>query len=184
MAALVRTPSGGAHLYAPGSGQGNGSLRGQHIDFRSAGGYVLAPPSAVGGRPYVVVSHQAHGDPIDWAKVREHLEPQRERQWEPGAAGLMHRFRGSVAGPMAPKQEPAAGVRRGLLAVASAVDQPLQPSGVGVVAAELSMRVRVSVSSGTLSRGTGPGNPPDRPRLSDSGRLCDRSLAVFARLSR
>ena len=87
----------------PRSGQGNGSLRGQHIDFRSAGGYVLAPPSAVGGRPYVVVSHQAHGDPIDWAKVREHLEPQRERQWEPGAAGLMHRFRGSVAGPMAPK---------------------------------------------------------------------------------
>jgi hypothetical protein len=85
VAALVRTPSGGAHLYAPGSEQGNGSLRGHHIDFRSAGGYVLAPPSAVGGRPYIVVSHQAHGDPIDWAKVREHLEPQRERQWEPPA---------------------------------------------------------------------------------------------------
>jgi len=85
VAALVRTPSGGAHLYAPGSEQGNGSLRGHHIDFRSAGGYVLAPPSAVGGRPYVVVSHHAHGDPIDWAKVREHLEPQREHQWEPPA---------------------------------------------------------------------------------------------------
>jgi Bifunctional DNA primase/polymerase, N-terminal len=85
VAALVRTPSGGAHLYAPGSEQGNGSLRGHHIDFRSAGGYVIAPPSAVGGRPYVVVSHQGHGDPIDWAKVREHLEPQRERQWEPPA---------------------------------------------------------------------------------------------------
>jgi hypothetical protein len=85
VAALVRTPSGGAHLYAPGSEQGNGSLRGQHIDFRSAGGYVVAPPSAVGGRPYVVVSHQGHGDPIDWAKVRGHLEPRRERQWEPPA---------------------------------------------------------------------------------------------------
>ena len=85
VAALVRTPSGGAHLYAPGSEQGNGSLRGHHIDFRSAGGYVVAPPSAVGGRPYVVISHQAHGDPIDWAKVREHLEPQREHQWEPPA---------------------------------------------------------------------------------------------------
>src|SRR2546430_4640883 len=80
---LVRTPSGGAHLYAPGSVQGNGSLRGHHIDFRSAGGYVVAPPSTVGGRPYVVVSHQAHGDTIDWAKVREHLEPQRERRWQP-----------------------------------------------------------------------------------------------------
>jgi Bifunctional DNA primase/polymerase, N-terminal len=85
VAALVRTPSGGAHLYAPGSEQGNGSLRGHHIDFRSAGGYVVAPPSAVGGRPYVVVSHQGHGDPIDWAKVREHLEPPRERRWEPPA---------------------------------------------------------------------------------------------------
>ena len=85
VAALVRTPSGGAHLYVPGSEQGNGSLRGHHIDFRSAGGYVIAPPSAVGGRPYVVVSHQAHGDPIDWAKVREHLQPQRERQWQPPA---------------------------------------------------------------------------------------------------
>ena len=52
VAALVRTPSGGVHLYAPGSEQGNGSLRGHHIDFRSAGGYVIAPPSAVGGRPW------------------------------------------------------------------------------------------------------------------------------------
>jgi hypothetical protein len=85
IAALVRTPSGGAHLYAPGSDQGNGSLRGHHIDFRSTGGYVVAPPSAVGGRPYVVVSHRANGDPIDWAKVREHLEPPRERQWDPPA---------------------------------------------------------------------------------------------------
>src|SRR4029077_20437465 len=84
-AALVRTPSGGAHLYARGSEQGNGSLRGHHLDFRSAGGYVIAPPSAVGGRPYVVVSPHPHADPIDWAKVRAHLAPRRERQWEPPA---------------------------------------------------------------------------------------------------
>ncbi|HZL03755.1 MAG TPA: bifunctional DNA primase/polymerase, partial [Cellulomonas sp.] len=41
----VLTPSGGLHLHYPGTDQRNGSLRGLHIDFRGAGGYVLLPPS-------------------------------------------------------------------------------------------------------------------------------------------
>ena len=44
-------PSGGLHVYYAGSGQRNGKLARHHLDFRGAGGYVLAPPSRVHGRP-------------------------------------------------------------------------------------------------------------------------------------
>ena len=54
-AAYVRTPSGGLHAYFTGTGQRNGHLPGQHLDFRSAGGYVLVPPSQVDGKPYQLV---------------------------------------------------------------------------------------------------------------------------------
>ena len=50
--AYVRTPSGGLHAYFTGSVQRNGHLAAHHLDFRSRGGYVLAPPSRVGGKPY------------------------------------------------------------------------------------------------------------------------------------
>jgi hypothetical protein len=88
--AVIATPSGGLHLYYRGSDQGNGSLRGHHVDFRSGGGYVVAPPSEVRRaadgqpRPYVVVHHQASTDQIDWATVRGRLDPQPERTaWTP-----------------------------------------------------------------------------------------------------
>jgi hypothetical protein len=42
-AAHVRTPSGGLHAYFRGSDQRNGHLPAHHLDFRSRGGYVLAP---------------------------------------------------------------------------------------------------------------------------------------------
>ena len=50
--AYVRTPSGGLHAYFTGTGQRNGHLPAHHLDFRSRGGYVLAPPSRVDGKPY------------------------------------------------------------------------------------------------------------------------------------
>lgn len=46
-APTVRTPSGGIHLYFMGTQQRNGSIPDEHLDFRSAGGYVLVPPSKV-----------------------------------------------------------------------------------------------------------------------------------------
>lgn len=85
-AVLVRTPSGGLHVYFPGTAQGNGRLPGQHLDFRSAGGYVVAPPSVVGGKPYQVIRDGAPvTDTLDWAAAARFLEPGRFRP-RPGPA--------------------------------------------------------------------------------------------------
>jgi len=83
--AMVRTPSGGAHLYYAGTEhQHNGHIEAAHVDFRSNGGYVLAPPSQVNGRPYVVVSHQPSADTFNWAQAKELLDPQpQRREWQP-----------------------------------------------------------------------------------------------------
>ncbi len=44
------TASGGLHLYIPASGDGNGVRIRPGIDYRGAGGYVVAPPSTLGTR--------------------------------------------------------------------------------------------------------------------------------------
>src|SRR5215472_4904736 len=79
--AIIRTPSTGMHLYYPGTGQRNGSIRGQHIDFRSQGGYVVAPPSQAAGGQYVVMKHEpAIGATVSWDAVRALLEPRPQRE--------------------------------------------------------------------------------------------------------
>jgi hypothetical protein len=77
--ACVRTPRGGLHIYFAGSRQHNGHLPGQHVDFRSAGGYVLAPPSRVDGRPYRLIKTLDGEGGLDWAAVTRLLEPQRQQ---------------------------------------------------------------------------------------------------------
>ena len=77
-AAWVRTPSGGLHLYFTGTAQRCGHLPGCHLDFLSAGGYVLAPPSAVGGHPYRGLATSGQAGPLDWAAVTALLHPQRQ----------------------------------------------------------------------------------------------------------
>ena len=77
-ATYVRTPSGGLHAYFTGTTQHCGHLPDCHLDFRSAGGYVLAPPSAVGGRPYRVLATTGQAGPLDWAAVTALLHPQRQ----------------------------------------------------------------------------------------------------------
>ncbi len=72
----VRTPSGGLHAYFTGTGQRNGHLPGHHLDFRSAGGYVLTPPSPVGGQPYQLVKALRGRGALDWDAVLRHLHPQ------------------------------------------------------------------------------------------------------------
>jgi hypothetical protein len=74
--AIVRTPSGGLHVYYAGSGQPSGRLVRDFLDFKASGGYVLAPPSVVSGQPYELLDHRGGADGhLDWAAVRRLLEP-------------------------------------------------------------------------------------------------------------
>ncbi len=77
-AAYVRTPSGGLHAYFSGSDQRNGHLPAHHLDFRSRGGYVLAPPSRVDGNPYQLIRKADADGGLDWTAVTALLEPQRQ----------------------------------------------------------------------------------------------------------
>ena len=78
--AYVRTPSGGLHLYFTGSHQRNGHLAGHHLDFRSAGGYVLTPPSQIDGHSYGLISQPGGRTGLDWAAVTRLLQPEPHRQ--------------------------------------------------------------------------------------------------------
>ncbi|WP_067481879.1 bifunctional DNA primase/polymerase [Actinomadura hibisca] len=75
--AAAQTPSGGLHLYFPGTSQPSSALPAHHLDFKAAGGYVLAPPSAINGRPYqwIDLTDQAPSAPLDWAAIRQVLVP-------------------------------------------------------------------------------------------------------------
>lgn len=75
--ALVRTRSGGLHIYLTGTAQGCHALPRHHLDFKARGGYVLAPPSRVGGQPYELLDHRAGIAALDWPKVAAVLEPPR-----------------------------------------------------------------------------------------------------------
>jgi hypothetical protein len=77
--AKIRTPSGGAHYYFKGTSQGNSSLSKSHVDYRGLGGYVLAPPSQVGGKPYELVEHGPARETFDWSAAKQLLEPAPER---------------------------------------------------------------------------------------------------------
>ena len=77
-AAYVRTPSGGLHAYFTGSDQRNGHLPAHHLDFRSRGGYILAPPSRVDDKPYRLIRTVQANGALDWATVTGLLEPQRQ----------------------------------------------------------------------------------------------------------
>lgn len=81
--ATVNTPSSGVHIYFQGTEQGNqANIGGQPLDFRGRGGYVLAPPSMVNGKPYSLVDWRSSVDgadvsTVDMAAVTELLTPRR-----------------------------------------------------------------------------------------------------------
>ena len=75
----MRTPSGGLHAYFTGTAQRSGHLPACHLDFRSAGGYILAPPSQVNGRPYQLLTATGHHGRLDWNAVTRLLDPRRQQ---------------------------------------------------------------------------------------------------------
>ena len=101
--AYTRTPSGGLHAYFTGSEQGNGRLPHHHLDFRSKGGYVVAPPSHVNGRHYELIKPADGRGGLDWAAVTRLLEP--EPQQRPRRSGERSTDAHRLAEWMAHQQE-------------------------------------------------------------------------------
>ena len=87
-ACRVRTPSGGLHVWYPADPvvpRSSWVCARAHVDFRGEGGYVVVPPSVVevpgvGRVPYQVVEFQSNPHPIDSARLRDVLDPDRVRQ--------------------------------------------------------------------------------------------------------
>lgn len=77
--AIVATPGGGLHIYFAGSRQASGRLARHHLDFRSAGGYVLVPPSQVNGKEYRLLWYGPSLGDLHWSAVTGLLEPGRNR---------------------------------------------------------------------------------------------------------
>ncbi|MDQ7910777.1 bifunctional DNA primase/polymerase [Phytohabitans sp. ZYX-F-186] len=85
--ATVRTPSGGLHVWFAGTDQGNGRIPRHGVDFRSTGGYVVAPPSVVNGNPYELIAfREPTGVTLNFAAVREFLAPPRPVRLLPATA--------------------------------------------------------------------------------------------------
>lgn len=103
--ALVRTPSGGIHAYRTGTEQGCGRLGSHFIDFKARGGYVIAPPSTVQGRPYVLTEHRPTGTPVDWARVKRILDPPRPPRPAPANPGRSARGAGALADWLSSQKE-------------------------------------------------------------------------------
>jgi hypothetical protein len=103
-AAYVRTPAGGMHAYFAGSDQRNGRLPGHHLDFRATGGYIVAPPSQVGGKPYRLISRPGGRGTLDWSAVTALLEPQRHHE-RPAPGHVANRMLDQLAGWVARQPE-------------------------------------------------------------------------------
>jgi Bifunctional DNA primase/polymerase, N-terminal len=74
---LVRTRSGGVHLYFTGTSQRKGALPRHHLDFQASGGYVIAPPSSVHGCAYEVIDQRPATATFDWSAAKQLLDPPR-----------------------------------------------------------------------------------------------------------
>ena len=110
---VVATPSGGLHAYFTGSDQPSGRLPRQHLDFRARGGYVLAPPSQIDGRPYRLITYHGPVRRPGLGRRDQLLEPradparpaQGRGAWRPRPPGRM----GRAAAGRQPQRRPVLG---------------------------------------------------------------------------
>jgi len=77
-AAYLRTPGGGLHAYFTGTTQRCAHLSEHRLDFLSAGGYVMAPPSQVDGRTYRLIKTTGRTGTLDWVAATRLLQPDRQ----------------------------------------------------------------------------------------------------------
>jgi hypothetical protein len=84
--ALVRTRAGGLHAYYAGTAQTCGKLPRHFLDFKAAGGYVIAPPSFVEADDrgpagfYELLGHRPERARINWQAAKRLLDPPQARQ--------------------------------------------------------------------------------------------------------
>ena len=72
----MATPNGGLHAYFSGSTQPSGRLPRHHLDFKATGGYVLAPPSLIVGKPYQLIARREILPAVlDWPAITRILSP-------------------------------------------------------------------------------------------------------------
>ena len=85
---LVRSPAGGVHLYFPVDPereQRSWALPRSHVDFRGAGGYVIASPSRIATergavRGYRLIALGRDPQPVEAGELRRLLDPPRPRR--------------------------------------------------------------------------------------------------------
>ena len=100
---LVRTRSGGLHVYFAGSEQRSHSLPGLHIEFKGRGGWAMLPPSVVGGLRYEVIDDRPRtGRVFDWEAAKRLLVPPRpyrpSRAWRGSQRHLVKWLEGQFDG--------------------------------------------------------------------------------------
>jgi hypothetical protein len=164
---LVRTPRGGLHVYFEGTGQGCGSLTkaGHCIDFKAAGGYMLAPPSTVHGKPYELLDQR---DATAASTGRPFASCPTHRTVAIPACGGTAPAATSAAWPNGPRYSPEANRNAGLYwAACRAVENGLDPSALVLAAVTAGLSEtearRTIESARRAHQGTG------RPRRATEG---------------
>lgn len=110
-AAIIRTPSGGLHVWFAGTDQRGGATgEGRALELKARGGYVLLPPSYVetstyAGRYELVEQRDADGT-VDFAAIRALLEPPAARPAGRAWTGRMSRGRAERLAGYVSRAEP------------------------------------------------------------------------------
>ena len=131
----MTTPGGGLHVYYTGTGQASGRLPDSHLDFKATGGYILAPPSRISGKPYRLVQHQqdrqAAARRLDWAAAVALLNPPQRKP--PAARPPGHASAARLAAWVA--QLPEGNRNAGLFWAACRAAETRQPGALDTLAA-------------------------------------------------